>query len=145
MIYYVKGNIFNSNAQAIVNTVNCVGVMGKGLALQFKNNYPSNFEAYKQACNNRQVIPGKMFVHQVDDKIIINFPTKRHWKDNSLTEDISSGLDDLLKVIATYNIKSIAIPPLGCGLGGLEWKEVKKLIEQKLYILSATNVYVYEP
>lgn len=135
MIAEDRGNIILSSCDAIVNTVNCVGVMGKGLALQFKTAFPSNYRAYKNACNLNMVKPGKCFVFDtkgIKPRFIINFPTKRHWRDNSLLEDIESGLDDLVYQIGKNVILSIAIPPLGCGLGGLSWNVVKPIIVNKL-------------
>lgn len=148
MIEYKTGDILSEDVEAIVNTVNCVGVMGRGLALQYKNKYPQNFKEYERACKKEMVKPGKMFVYQTgqltNPKYIINFPTKRHWKDKSKIEDIEAGLDDLLQVIQKLHIKSIAIPPLGSGLGGLEWKVVKKIIEEKLSNIDCA-IRVFEP
>ena len=148
MIEYKNGDILREDVEAIVNTVNCVGIMGRGLALQFKNKFPQNFKEYQLACTNKEVQLGKMFVHQtgqlINPKYIINFPTKGHWKQNSKIEDISNGLDDLITIIEKYSIKSIAIPPLGSGLGGLDWKMVKKLIEEKLKNIKCT-VILFEP
>ena len=148
MIEYKNGDILREDVEAIVNTVNCVGIMGRGLALQFKNKFPQNFKEYQLACTNNEVQLGKMFVHQtgqlINPKYIINFPTKGHWKQNSKIEDISNGLDDLITIIEKYSIKSIAIPPLGSGLGGLDWKMVKKLIEKKLKNINCT-VILFEP
>ena len=144
MIEYKNGDILREDVEAIVNTVNCVGIMGRGLALQFKNKFPQNFKEYQLACTNKEVQLGKMFVHQtgqlINPKYIINFPTKGHWKQNSKIEDISNGLDDLITIIEKYSIKSIAIPPLGSGLGGLDWKMVKKLIEEKLKNINCTVI-----
>lgn len=148
MIEYKNGDILREDVEAIVNTVNCVGIMGRGLALQFKNKFPQNFKEYQLACTNKEVQLGKMFVHQtgqlINPKYIINFPTKGHWKQNSKIEDISNGLDDLITIIEKYSIKSIAIPPLGSGLGGLDWKMVKKLIEEKLKNINCT-IILFEP
>ena len=148
MIEYKNGDILREDVEAIVNTVNCVGIMGRGLALQFKNKFTQNFKEYQLACTNKEVQLGKMFVHQtgqlINPKYIINFPTKGHWKQNSKIEDISNGLDDLIAVIEKYSIKSIAIPPLGSGLGGLDWNQVKKLIEEKLKNVNCT-VILFEP
>ncbi len=148
MIEYKNGDILREDVEAIVNTVNCVGIMGRGLALQFKNKFPQNFKEYQLACTNKEVQLGKMFVHQtgqlINPKYIINFPTKGHWKQNSKIEDISNGLDDLITIIEKYSIKSIAIPPLGSGLGGLDWKQVKKLIEEKLKNINCT-IILFEP
>ncbi|MBD3726994.1 MAG: macro domain-containing protein [Moraxella osloensis] len=149
MIKYTTGDLLEDNAQAIVNTVNCVGVMGRGIALQFKKKFTQNFKAYAAACEQGRVMPGKMFVYTNDDmfgpKWIINFPTKRHWKGKSRMEDIAQGLDDLVKVVKDKQIQSIAIPPLGSGLGGLNWQDVKKLIETKLATLPDVEVRIYEP
>ncbi|CAA6814397.1 MAG: Appr-1-p processing protein [uncultured Campylobacterales bacterium] len=148
MIKYKNGDILKEDTEAIVNTVNCAGVMGRGLALQYKNKFPQNFKAYAYACKNKEVQPGKMFVYQtgqlVSPKYIINFPTKRHWKAHSKIEDIENGLDDLIQVIQKLSIKSIAIPPLGSGLGGLDWKVVKQKIKKKLSFVDC-EVLVYEP
>ena len=148
MIEYKNGDILREDVEAIVNTVNCVGIMGRGLALQFKNKFPQNFKEYQLACTNKEVQLGKMFVHQtgqlINPKYIINFPTKGHWKQNSKIEDISNGLDDLITIIEKYSIKSIAIPPLGSGLGGLDWNQVKKLIEEKLKNINCT-IILFEP
>ena len=122
MIEFTQGDILKAEADAQVNTVNCVGVMGRGSALQFRKAYPENFKAYKKACGAKEVQPGTMFVHDLNSlylpRYIINFPTKRHWKNKSKIEDIHSGLEDLVTVVRDRQICSIAIPPLGCGLGG---------------------------
>lgn len=149
MINYKVGNLFKKNSEAIVNTVNCVGAMGRGIALQFKKAYPDNYKAYSLACKHKEVVPGKMFVFKTgemfDPKFIINFPTKRHWRGKSRIEDIELGLIDLRKVIVKNNIKSIAIPPLGSGLGGLNWNKVKSLIENALKSLNDVNIVIFEP
>lgn len=149
MIKYLTGNLFDSNAEALVNTVNCVGVMGRGIALQFKKSYPDNFKAYELACKRNEVITGKMFVFElnrlVNPKYIINFPTKRHWRGASRIEDIEAGLVDLVDEIVKRNISSIAIPPLGAGLGGLDWNEVKGKIEIALCQLAGVDIEVYKP
>lgn len=150
MIQFKTGNIFeNTNVDAIVNTVNCVGVMGRGIALQFKKKYPENFKMYQAACKMGEVVPGKMFVFKNPSLIapyfIINFPTKRHWKYASRMEDIKSGLKDLVYTIKKHEIKSVVIPPLGCGLGGLDWNVVKPQIVSALSQLNNVNTTVYEP
>jgi len=149
MMQYKTGDIFKEDAEAIVNTVNCVGVMGRGIALQFKKTYPENYKVYATACKQKQVQPGKMFVFETGEmlnpKFIINFPTKRHWRGKSRVEDIESGLKDLHTVIKKNNIRSIAIPPLGSGLGGLNWLQVKNLIKESLTSLKDVNVVVFEP
>lgn len=148
MISYRKGDILQAGADALVNTVNCVGIMGRGIALQFKNAYPKNFKAYEIACKRNEVQPGKMFVVEtgmMSPKLIINFPTKRHWRGKSRMEDVESGLKALVQEIHTRNIRSIAIPPLGAGLGGLEWQDVRKRIEVALKDFRDVDVIVYEP
>ena len=121
--------------------------MGRGLALQFKNAFPENFKVYAKACREGKVKPGQMLVFKTDQsnpQYIINFPTKRHWRDKSQIDDIKNGLKALTHIIKQYNIRSIAIPPLGCGLGGLNWSEVKPLIESTL-VNSNTHIIIYEP
>ena len=149
MISFLTGDIFQSNAQGIVNPVNTVGVMGKGLALAFKKKFPSNYLEYKQAYERDELKTGKMLVHftrQLITQIIINFPTKNHWRDPSKLVYIETGLDDLITVINDHKIKSIAIPALGCGLGGLQWEQVKSMIEDKLRHLSInTEILIYGP
>lgn len=148
MIKYVVGNILESNAKALVNTVNLVGVMGKGIALQFKNSFPKNYKEYKKACEEKKIGIGKLFVSKetlIDgEKIIINFPTKTDWRKPSEYSYIEAGLDDLKRVIEEHNIDSIAIPPLGAGNGGLIWSRVKEMIEKKLSGLNI-DIDVYEP
>ena len=146
-INFVKGNILESNAEALVNPVNCVGVMGKGLALLFKDKYPDNFTHYKDACNSDSVSVGKMFVwrdHNPPNKYVINFPTKRHWRDNSQYTFISMGLVDLVRVVRDLDIKSIVIPQLGCGLGGLDWTIVKPLIVDAFKDMESVEVSIYD-
>lgn len=144
-----KGNLLSENVEALTNTVNCVGIMGKGIALQFKQAYPENFKEYKKACDKKEVAIGKMFVFKLEQligiKYIINFSTKNHWKERSRLKYIINGLDDLVEVIKKYNIKSIAIPPLGCGNGGLNWNDVKPLITRKLGHLSDVRIVIFEP
>src|SRR5262245_8179408 len=127
MLELTTGNILSSDAEALVNTVNCVGVMGKGIALQFKQAFPENTKIYERACRADELHPGKMLVVQtgtvVNPKFIINFPTKKHWKGNSRIAYITAGLDALVNEIQNRDIQSIAIPPLGCGNGGLDWNE----------------------
>lgn len=149
MIITEKGNLLEAKVEALVNTVNCVGVMGKGIALQFKQAFPENFKQYEKACRIGEVKPGKMFVFStdsfLDSKYIINFPTKRHWREKSKIGDIETGLKDLINVVKEYNMKSIAIPPLGCGNGGLEWREVKPLIIEAFKQVPDVEVHLYEP
>lgn len=149
MIEYTSGDILRSEAEALVNTVNCVGVMGRGIALQFKNMFPENFKAYAAACERREVQPGRMFVFDTGQltppRYIINFPTKRHWRGKSRMEDIEDGLVALVETIRTRGIRSIAIPPLGSGLGGLDWARVKLRIEAALRSLDDVQVIIFEP
>lgn len=138
-----------SDVDAIVNTVNCVGVMGKGIALQFKKKWPANFKEYATACKRKEVRPGKMHVYHAGalatPKYIINFPTKDHWRGKSKVEYITEGLTDLIKVIKELNIQSIAVPPLGCGNGGLSWDLVKGLIEKAFSDLPDVELRLFAP
>jgi O-acetyl-ADP-ribose deacetylase (regulator of RNase III) len=149
MIEFTTGDILRADAEALVNTVNCVGIMGRGIALQFKNDFPANFKAYEAACAREEVQPGKMFVFETRQltgpKFIINFPTKRHWRGKSRIEDIDSGLKALVEEIRNRGIRSIAIPPLGSGLGGLNWAEVRPRIEAALRGVNDLHVIVFEP
>ena len=148
MIRYSSGDMFTDDSEAIVNTVNCVGIMGRGVALQFKSRFPDNFKAYAAACKTGEVKCGRMFVFHtgslMNPKWIINFPTKRHWRGKSRLEDVAEGLDDLADVVERLGAHSISMPPLGCGLGGLDWRIVRPLIECKLARL-ACSVVVHEP
>lgn len=147
-IIFEQGNLLEANADALVNTVNCVGIMGRGVALQFKNAFPENFHAYKQACDLEQVQPGRMFVFdtgQLNPRYIVNFPTKRHWKGKSRMEDIDSGLQSLVAVIKQRQIRSIAVPPLGSGLGGLNWQDVRPRILAALTPIQDLDVTIFEP
>jgi O-acetyl-ADP-ribose deacetylase (regulator of RNase III) len=149
LIEFVTGDILAADAEALVNTVNCVGIMGRGIALQFKSAFPENFKAYEKACKMEEVQPGRMFVHETNrlhgPKLIINFPTKRHWKGKSRMADIESGLQALAHEITARNIRSIAVPPLGSGLGGLNWADVRPLIETALGRIPNVRIMVYEP
>jgi O-acetyl-ADP-ribose deacetylase (regulator of RNase III) len=149
MIEYKQDDILRADFEALVNTVNCVGVMGRGIALQFKKAFPQNFKAYATACKNEEVQPGRMFVFKTGQltypHYIINFPTKRHWRGASRIEDIDAGLQALVETIGQYEIRSIAIPPLGSGLGGLNWSEVKSRIEAALQPLTDVRIVIYEP
>jgi O-acetyl-ADP-ribose deacetylase (regulator of RNase III) len=149
MIEYKSGDIVKENTEALVNTVNCVGVMGRGIALQFKNAFPENFKSYAAACKKKEVQPGRMFVFETgrltNPRYIINFPTKRHWRGKSRMEDIEAGLQELVDTIRRYNIRSIAIHPLGSGLGGLDWPEVKLRLEAAVQPLSDVHIIIYEP
>ncbi len=149
MIELKTGDIFDEDVEALVNSVNCVGVMGRGIALQFKNLFPENFKAYAEACERQEVQPGQMFVYEsgkmTNPRYIINFPTKRHWRGKSRMEDIESGLHALAREISERNIRSIALPPLGSGLGGLEWSIVRSRIEFALRDIDDLRVVVFEP
>jgi O-acetyl-ADP-ribose deacetylase (regulator of RNase III)/uncharacterized protein YwgA len=149
MVELVKGNILEADVDTLVNTVNTVGVMGKGIALQFKQAFPRNYELYRRACERGEVVPGKMFVVATDrlgnPRLIINFPTKRHWKGKSRLEDIETGLVDLIEVIRHESIRAIAIPPLGCGSGGLDWDEVRPRILSALAAVPEVKVLLYTP
>jgi O-acetyl-ADP-ribose deacetylase (regulator of RNase III) len=149
MIHLKRGDLLKADVDALVNTVNTVGVMGKGVALQFRQAYPRNYEAYRRACNQGKVALGRMFVFDagqlVHPRYIINFPTKKHWKSKSRLGDIEAGLVDLVRVIKELDIKSIAVPPLGAGSGGLNWSDVRPRIEKALGSLSDVDVILYTP
>ena len=149
MIIFLTGDLLKANADALVNTVNTVGVMGKGIALQFKEAFPYNNKVYAQACKNRELAPGKLLSVWDSNllygkKLIINFPTKVHWRQPSEYEYIAQGLEALRELIKTENLKSIAIPPLGAGNGKLDWEKVKPMIINALQGLPA-EVQIYEP
>jgi O-acetyl-ADP-ribose deacetylase (regulator of RNase III) len=149
MIEVSKGNILEADAEALVNTVNCVGFMGKGIALQFKQAFPSNFKAYETACHAGQVVPGRMFIFDngrlINPRYVINFPTKRHWRGKSRIADIRAGLKALINDVRRLDVQSIAVPPLGCGLGGLDWREVRPMIEGAFSELPDVKVLLFEP
>lgn len=143
---YTTGDLLKSSAEALVNTVNCEGYMGKGIAYQFKLKFPENNKAYVKACKTGEIKIGKLHYFVEDGKTIINFPTKNKWREKSKIEYIDKGLDDLLLLIEELNIQSIAVPPLGSGNGGLIWSEVKKLIERKMIAVDKkVEIYIYEP
>lgn len=149
MITAEQGNLLVADVMALVNTVNTVGVMGKGIALQFKRAYPDNYREYAQAVKTGEVQVGKMFVTQrpplYTPQFIINFPTKQHWREKSKLEYISAGLEDLIRVVREHHITSIAIPPLGCGHGGLDWHIVRPMIVQAFEALPQVDVRLYSP
>jgi len=149
MIRYMTGDILNAEAEALVNTVNCVGVMGRGIALQFRRQFPANYKAYALACERKEVQPGRMFVFETGElafpRYIINFPTKRHWRGKSRIEDITAGLAALADEVRARGIRSIAVPPLGSGLGGLKWAEVKPRIERAFATLADIDIQIFEP
>ena len=149
IIKYKQGNLLKADVEALVNTVNCVGVMGKGIALQFKQAFPDNYTEYRKACRAESVKPGEMFItptgNLFNPKFIINFPTKRHWKGKTRIKDIEDGLKTLTDEVRKLGIKSIAIPPLGCGNGGLNWKDVHPMIESAFSNLPELCVELYPP
>jgi O-acetyl-ADP-ribose deacetylase (regulator of RNase III) len=149
MITSKTGDLLAEPAEALVNTVNCVGIMGRGVALQFRNAFPENYRAYKAACDRGEVQPGRMFVVELGQLTrphwIINFPTKRHWRGRSRIEDIETGLAALVHEIRARGIRSIALPPLGSGLGGLDWAQVKPRIVDALGPLEDVQVTLFEP
>lgn len=149
MIRYRQGNLLEAPVEALVNTVNEVGVMGKGIALMFREAFPDNARAYESACRSGQVRVGRMFVTRtealVGPKWIINFPTKKHWRHPSRMEWVREGLDDLVRVLRSHDIRSVAVPPLGCGAGGLRWEHVRQEIEAALAAVPGVDVAVYAP
>lgn len=148
MIQEVNGNLLRANVDALVNPVNVVGVMGKGLALSFKEAYPYNYKQYVKACRAHEVAPGRPFVVDLGmfahPRWIVNFPTKRHWRDLSKMEDIEAGLRALKEIFSELEIKSAAMPALGCGLGGLDWAEVRAAIKEQLADADA-EILLYSP
>ncbi|MBN8476719.1 macro domain-containing protein [Sulfuritalea sp.] len=149
MITFTQGNLLDTRAEALVNTVNTVGVMGKGIALMFKERFADNYQRYAAACKAKEVHTGRMFVTEVREldgpRWIVNFPTKQHWRAPSRLEWITDGLQDLRRFISEHSVKSIAIPPLGAGNGGLDWADVKPLIEAALGDLDGVEIMVFEP
>ena len=140
-----NGDIFKSKCEALVNPVNIKGIMGKGLALAFKTKYPAHFENYKRACQNGEMTTNKVLAYQEKNgPMIICLATKADWRDSSKMEYVSAGLDDLVKQIKTLGIRSVAIPKLGCGLGGLDWNKIRPLIVEKMSSLDGINVEIYE-
>jgi O-acetyl-ADP-ribose deacetylase (regulator of RNase III) len=148
LIHFAQGNLFDSQAEALVNAVNTVGVMGRGVALEFKHRFPENYSAYRAACKREELVVGKMFVTETQleqPRWIINFPTKQHWRNPSKLEFVRDGLEDFVRVIESHGIKSVALPALGCGLGGLEWKTVRELLETSLEPLDHVVFEIFEP
>jgi O-acetyl-ADP-ribose deacetylase (regulator of RNase III) len=141
---FTKGNLVEAPVDALVNAVNTVGVMGKGIALQFKTKFPQNFKVYQKACKAGELTVGKLLFVQEAEQWIINFPTKQHWKTASKLEYIEQGLQALVQELPNYPIKRLALPALGCGLGGLNWAEVRPLIEKYLGDLDSVEIIVYE-
>jgi O-acetyl-ADP-ribose deacetylase (regulator of RNase III) len=139
------GDLFESQAQTLVNAVNCVGVMGKGIAEQFKRRFPAMFDDYKRRCKRKDVRLGEPYLYRDSSGIqIVNFPTKDHWRSPSRLADVEHGLDHLAKHAAEWTIASLALPALGCGNGGLEWSDVGPLIYRKLNKLPI-DIEVYAP
>lgn len=149
MIEYRDGDLLADRSEALVNAVNCVGVMGAGVALAFRRRFPENFRAYAAACRRNEVAPGRMFVFETGaespPRYLVNFPTKRHWRDASRMEDIVAGLQSLREEVRARAIGSVALPALGCGLGGLPWPEVRAVIAEGLRGLEGARVTVYRP
>lgn len=149
MIEEVRGNLLDAEVDALVNTVNTVGVMGKGVALQFKQAFPENYDFYKRACSRGELSLGHVLVYDSGklgkQRYIVNFPTKGHWRSRSRLDDIRQGLKDLALAIEHFHITSIAVPALGCGNGGLDWSSVRTLIHNELSGLSDVRVLVYPP
>lgn len=149
MFELTRGNLLEADVEAVVNTVNTEGIMGKGVALQFRKAYPENYEAYRQACEAGEVQPGRMFIFDrqslTNPRYIVNFPTKRHWRSKSRMEDIESGLVALVADVRRLGIRSIAVPPLGCGLGGLFWPEVQERMHKAFEQMPEVRWMVYEP
>lgn len=149
VIEHRRGDLLAADAEALVNTVNTFGVSGKGVALQFRQAFPDNYKAYRRASEAGEVVPGKMFVFErtqpANPRLIINFPTKRHWRGKSRIEDIEAGLVDLIGVLRQFKVQSVAIPPLGCGNGGLRWPDVRPMIEAALADVEGVTALIYEP
>ena len=149
MITYTHGNLLEARVEALVNTVNTVGVMGKGIALMFKERFARNFELYAAACKAEQVQTGRMFITETGElsgpKWVVNFPTKQHWRSPSKLEWVTEGLVDLRRFLLEHKVRSVAIPPLGAGNGGLDWALVREQIELALGDLAGVDVFVYEP
>ncbi len=142
MIMCRQGDLFAAPADIRVNPVNCVGVMGAGLALAFRRRHPAMFKAYQQACAAGEVRPGRLHIWR--SPWIINLPTKRHWRDPSRLDDVAAGLDALRDYLTPLGPVTVALPALGCGRGGLDWPRVRDLVEAKLRGLPAI-VHVYAP
>lgn len=144
MLRFVTGDLFGSKAQTLVNTVNCVGVMGKGVALAFKERYPEMYDDYRRRCEAGEIRPGVLTLYTTTPPWVLNFPTKRHWRNRSRLGDVEAGLKALAEQYKDWGIESLGIPALGCGHGGLDWSNVRPLIEKYLGPLDI-NVEVYEP
>ena len=148
MLEFRRGDLFQCGADALVNPVNCVGVMGRGLAKQFRDRFPENYREYHAACNSGALVPGRLLVTERDGmpRYIVNLPTKRHWRDQSRPQDVASGLVKLAEFIAEHPGITVAVPALGAGLGRLSWREVRPLIESMLAEAAENStILVFEP
>lgn len=149
MLENATGDLLRAEAEALVNAVNCVGVMGKGIALQFKRQYPAMAEDYERSCHRGEMVPGQVRVWETGElwgpKFVINFPTKREWFRKSRYEDVASGLRSLVETIRERGIKSVAVPALGCGNGGLAWARVRPMIEEAFARLPDVRVLLFAP
>lgn len=146
MIHYISGDLLESKAQVLVNAVNCVGIMGKGIALSFKHQFPDNYMSYKIACEHNNMKIGDIFIYCLDhNRYIFNFPTKYHWRDKTKLYYIEQGLNNLIEKSMILNINSIAFPALGCGNGGLNWADVQVLFETTLRKIDNIDCYIYMP
>ena len=145
MIEIRHTDIFRDDAAALVNPVNCFGVMGAGLARAFRDRFPANYTAYRRFCNQRRLAPGKLFIHSERERIIVNLPTKKHFRDPSRLTYIRDGMTALAAAVGERGIDSIAIPALGCGLGDLRWRAVRPIIEDAMAELPEVSVRLYPP
>lgn len=147
MIEIVTGNMFDIDADVLINTVNCVGVMGCGVALEFRRRYPKMFSKYRRLCNMNKIMPGTMWVWKTEDeKLVVNFPTKKHWRNSSQYSYVENGLRELRELLSGYNNGSVvAIPALGCGHGGLDWDLVLTMIKKELANLDHLNIHIFQP
>ena len=145
MVRFVRGNLFDSQASALVNTVNCVGIMGKGIAYEFRRAYPAYHDDYVLRCRRHEVQLGHVYSYRERNKTIVTFPTKQHWKSKSRLEDVEAGLAALRSLVQSEHLTAVAVPPVGCGNGGLAWSDVKPLVERHLGDLDGVDFEVYEP
>jgi O-acetyl-ADP-ribose deacetylase (regulator of RNase III) len=145
MIQHTTGDLFESDAEALVNAVNCVGVMGKGIALEFRRRFPRMFEAYRRRCEAGRLRPGRVWAVRDGGRVIVSFPTKDHWRDGSRIQDVEAGLRSLRELLVNEGISSVALPALGCGLGGLDWDVVAAAIHRELDGLPGVRIELYEP
>lgn len=145
MVVVVEGNLLESPAQVLTNTVNCVGAMGAGIALEFKNRFPAMYEDYQKRCAAKSVAIGRPYLWEDESHQILNFPTKLHWKNPSELSYIEAGLKYLAEHHDEMGISSIAMPALGCGLGGLNWNDVLPLVEKHLGPIATLDVFIYKP